>query len=74
MLERDGVQLRMQIRKYFTDNEVYTVKEFGHSLKRFDQTIKHSGVGGHHHNGLAENAIKNVTRRAIIMMFHTAIR
>ncbi len=74
MLERHAAQLRIQIREYFTNNGVYTVKVFGHSLKRFDQTIKHSGVGGHHHNGLAENAIKNVTKRARIMIFHAAIR
>jgi len=33
-----------------------------------------SGIGAHHQNGPAENAIKNVSRKARIMMFHAALR
>ena len=38
------------------------------------QTIRHSGVGGHHHNGAAENGIKNVVMKARTMMFNSALR
>ena len=33
-----------------------------------------SGVGAHHQNGAAKNAIKNTSRRARIFMFHAALR
>ena len=33
-----------------------------------------SGVGAHHQNGAAETAIKNISRRARIFMFHAALR
>ena len=46
------------------DNGVYTAKQFGHSLDENEQTITHSGVGGHRNNGVAENAIKNITGHA----------
>ncbi len=62
------------IRHYSSDNGVFRAEEFGRSLKEKGQTIRHSGVGGHHQNGPAENSIKNVSRRARIMMFHAALR
>ena len=72
--ERTGSTVGVNVKRYCTDNGVYTSKLFGQSLEDNGQTIQHSGVGGHHHNGPAENAIKIVTRRARIMMFHAAIR
>ena len=39
-----------------------------------NQTIQMSGVGAHHKNGAAETAIKNISRRARIFMFHAALR
>ena len=44
------------------------------SLSKDNKTLRLSGVGGHHHNGPAENAIKNISRKARIFMFHAAIR
>ena len=38
------------------------------------QCIRHSGVGGHHHNGVAENSIGNIVRSTRSMMCHTALR
>ena len=38
------------------------------------QRIRHSGVGGHHHNGVAENATNNLVRISRIMMIHAALR
>ena len=49
-------------------------KDYMKELVKDGQTIKHSSVGGHHHNGVAENAIKNVVRKARTMMIHAALR
>ena len=38
------------------------------------QVMRRSGVGGHHHNGVAEKAIKDVTRMSRTMMIHQALR
>ncbi|MEM7253186.1 MAG: hypothetical protein AAF493_17350, partial [Pseudomonadota bacterium] len=67
--ECEAQDVGITIKQYCTDNGVYTAKQFGQSLLEKGQTI----VGDHHHNGPAENAIKNVTRQARIMMFHAAL-
>ena len=41
------------VSRYRTDNGVYTAKGFLDELKSAGQNITHSGVGGHHHNGVA---------------------
>ena len=38
------------------------------------QAIHHSGISGHRHNGVAENATKNVVRTSRTMMIHAALR
>ena len=53
---------------------IYTAKDFTQHLADKNQSITFSGVGGHHHNGVAENAIKNVVRSARTMMIHAALR
>jgi hypothetical protein len=54
------------VKSYRTDNGIITTNE--------KQVISHSGVGGHHHNGAAENAIKHTTYKARTMMIHQALR
>jgi hypothetical protein len=71
--EREALQVGVSIKNYQTDNGVYTAKEFLRELHENGQGIKHSGVGGHHHNGAAENSIKKTTRRARYMMIHAAL-
>ena len=53
---------------------MYTAKELTVKLQEAKKTIRMSGVGAHHQNGPAENAIKNITRRARIFLFHAALR
>jgi hypothetical protein len=72
--EREAAAVGVQVRDYCTDNGIYTSKEFALELSSKGQGIKHSGVGGHHHNGVAENAIKNTVRTARTMMIHAALR
>ena len=62
------------IQSYTTDNGVYTAKDFTLELERQGQSHQLSGVGAHHQNGPAENAIKNVSRKARIFMLHAALR
>ena len=59
--ERDAAQVGIKVQGHCTDNGVCTLKGFGHSSEDNNQIIHHSGVGGHHHNGVAENAIKNLS-------------
>ena len=72
--ECEAQQIGITVKNYQTDNGVYTSQEFLKELVEHGQGLKHSGVGGHHHNGAAENAIKNVVRRAFTMMIHAALR
>jgi hypothetical protein len=72
--ERDASQAGVQVKSYRTDNGIFTSKEFLDSLVQDKQVISHSGVGGHHHNGVAENAIKHTTFKARTMMIHQALR
>ena len=57
--ERYAAGVGVFIQNYCTDNGVYTSNQSALELQDKGQGIKHSGVGAHHHNGVAENAIKN---------------
>ena len=74
IFEKDAFSVGVTVKAYSTDNGVYTSAEFQMELAKENQQIKHSGVGGHHHNGVAENAIKNVVRTARTLMIHAALR
>ncbi len=70
--EREAQSIGVQVKQYQTDNGIYTSRDFMQCLNDQNQTIKLSGVGGHHHN-CAENAIKIIIHKARTMMFHSAI-
>jgi hypothetical protein len=72
--EREAASVGVQVRDYCTDNGIYTSKEFATELASKGQGIRHSGVGGHHHNGVAENAIKNTVRTGRTIMIYAALR
>ena len=72
--ERDALSVGVRVDSYCTDNGVCTSRDFLDELQKENQTIRLSGVGGHHQNGVAENAIKNVVRTARTMMIHAALR
>ena len=60
--------------RFLSDNGTSFVnKEFEAHLKQFHQTIRHSSVGAHHSNGIAERQIATVTSIARAMMHHQAI-
>ena len=72
--ERQAAAQGIDIKTYQTDNGIYTSRQFMAELNEKGQGIKHSGVGGHHHNGVAENGIKIVVYMARTMMIHSALR
>jgi hypothetical protein len=57
--ERETMGTGVQVQTFSSDNGFYTSKAFMKELHTKGQGIKDSGVGGHHHNGVAENFIKN---------------
>ena len=72
--ERESAEVGNKILGYNTDNGVYTAKALMSKLHDNHQTLRFSGVGAHHHNGVAKNAIKNISKRARVYMFHAALR
>ena len=68
--EMENQHVGVTIKRYSTDNGVYTIKELAMKLQDQGQQLRLSGVGAHHQNGPTENAIKNVPR---IFMFHAAL-
>lgn len=71
--EREADSVGIRVKKHRSDNGVHTSKEFLENLAKENQKITHSGVGGHHHNALAENGIKIIVNKARTLMFHAAL-
>ena len=67
--ERDAALCGFSIKKYRTDNGVFTSKSFKDSLSEHQYTDR-SAVGAHHQNGVAEANIGRVQRMARSMMLH----
>ena len=63
----------VSVKSYSKDNDIYTSKEFTRELHDNGQGIRHSGVLGHHHNGVSDNTINNVVRITRTMMIHSAL-
>ena len=64
LFEREALSTGVHVQPYCTDNGIYTSKEFLKELGTKNQGIKLSGIGGHHQNGVAENAINYIVRSA----------
>ena len=73
IFEREARLCGVKISSYHGDNGIFKSKEFTQSIRELDQTIKFSGTGAHHQNGIAERAIRTVTERARTMMHHSSI-
>ena len=61
MLECNADQHRFKINGFLTDNGVFNSQEFTDNINRKNQTIKFSGVGARHQNGVAEHTIKTIS-------------
>ena len=71
--EREASRFGIKILGYRADNGIYKSKEFQDVLKQKGQTIQFSGIGAHHHNGIAERAIQTISSCARAMMIHAII-
>ena len=71
--EREANSVGVKVKQYSTDNGVYQAQDFLKNVAAENQTLRSSGVGAHHQNGLAENAIKIIVQKARTMMFHSAL-
>jgi hypothetical protein len=62
------------IQEYLSNNEAaFTSHEFSNHLRQFEKTIRFTGVGAHHHNGIAEKDIQAVVSVARTLLLHSAI-
>ena len=64
----------IEVQGFHTDNGVFTSKEFMKHLLERKQTIKVSGAGAAHQNGVAERAICTITTMARTLLIHAAMR
>lgn len=62
------------VQKYMSDNgKAFTSQDFSNHLTAFDQVSKLAGVGAHHHNALAERAIRTIMSISRATMIHAGI-
>ena len=61
------------IKAYHADNSPFGNADFIRSIEDNGQTIKFSGVGAHHQNGVAERTIKTISSWARTMLLHATI-
>jgi hypothetical protein len=73
LFERESASCGVLIQNYRGDNGVYKTKEFMDDLEQRNQTMRFSGVGAHHQNGIAERAIRTISESARAMILHAAI-
>ena len=73
IFERMALSHGVAIQGYHGDNGIFTAQQFQAHLQSQNQTLKLSGVGAHHQNGVAERAIGLVVGRARTMMLHAAL-
>ena len=71
--ERFANTCGVNIVAYRGDNGVFKSKAYQDNLKRKKQTIRFSGIGAHHQNGVAECSIRTVSESARSMLIHSAI-
>jgi hypothetical protein len=72
-MEREALRHGIKIKSYRCDNGVYRAKHFVDDTIRHHQTIKYSGIGAHHHNGIAERAIRTISTSARTILLHAMI-
>jgi hypothetical protein len=72
--EQEAADSGVTVAEYSTDNgSCFTSKTFAAHLLSSNQTVRYSGAGSHHQNGVAERAIKTIMAIARTMLLHSAI-
>eukprot|EP00804_Cyclotella_cryptica_P015074 CCRYP_000647-RA/>CCRYP_000647-RA protein AED:0.72 eAED:0.72 QI:0/0/0/0.5/1/0.5/2/0/813 len=74
LLERKAADVNVRIKSIHTDNGVFNSKEFREHCSSLHQKLSFSGVGAHHQNGVAENAIHTTSNMARANMIHASLR
>jgi hypothetical protein len=64
----------VNIKHYHADNGRFKDKLFSKSIEERGQTISFCGVGAHHKNGIAEERIGGLERRATTLLLHAQRR
>ena len=72
-MERDALRHGISIRGYRCDNGIYKSQEFVDDTRALRQTIQYSGIGAHHHNGIAERCIRTISTSARTILLHAMI-
>ena len=61
------------VKAYRADNHPFESEGFLQDIALQNQSLSYSGVGAHHHNGVAERGLKTVTSWALAMMMHQLV-
>jgi hypothetical protein len=62
------------VTSYQSDNGTFGSAAYTKEIMDRYQDVSYSGVGAHHHNGVAEHAIGTIMSMARTMMLHAAVR
>eukprot|EP00956_Cyclotella_meneghiniana_P008409 scaffold11297_cov41-Cyclotella_meneghiniana.AAC.1 len=73
LLEREARDVGVSIKKYHSDNGVFSSKEFRSHCDELNQKLSFSGVGAKFQNGVAERGIQTVSNMAKANMFHAML-
>jgi hypothetical protein len=71
--ERMCLTSGVRVISYMSDNGAFSAQEFVQDIVSRGQNAKYSGVGAHHHNGIAERAILTISNMSRTMMLHAGI-
>ena len=72
--ERMVATFGIRVKKFHTDNGIFTEKGFKSDVSDNYQTISYCGVGVHFQNRIAEAAIKQLTEKSRTMLIHVKYR
>ena len=73
LLEQEACNVGVSIRKYHSDNGVFSSKEFKEHCKSLKQKLTFSGVGAKFQNGVAERSILTVCNMARSNIIHATL-
>jgi transposase InsO family protein len=74
LFEQEAADSGVRIRKYHSDNGVFSSKQFKDHCKVMKQKLTFSGAGAKFQNGVAENGIKTVCNMARANMLHATMQ
>jgi transposase InsO family protein len=74
LFEREASEVDVRVKRYHSDNGVFSSDEFKTHCQSRKQKLSFSGVGAKFQNGVAERAIQTVTNMARASMLHATMR